>query len=468
MSVPRLAAAEPHPGIWHLVSDVRGLLADGQADAGLIAATFPPGSVTGAPKVRALEVIGELEALPREVYTGAIGFRSPVAGLELNVAIRTFEFAAGRIWLGAGGGIVADSDPAAEYAECLLKAGPLLAAVGARWARPGRAAGQRRCRRAPAQAAPGGRCLQHRPVRDGTADALDEHLARLAASARAVYGKELPPQLPAQVARCLADGGSGRLRITVRPLGGPLQCQAELTGVPPAPPTVRLRAAVLPGGLGAHKWADRRLLAALTAGFAAGDQVLLADADGTALETDRANVFAVTGGVLRTPAADGRILAGIGRGHVLAAAREAGLPVQTGPVALADLAAASEAFVVSALRGVVPVVALDAPAVRWDPGPVTASLGAALERRSGLERGVSRPQSSRARRAGPGAAIGAGLPVVLLDNYDSFTYNLVHLLAAAGCRVRVVRNDAATAAEVAAAGAAGLVISPGPCGPADA
>ena len=468
VDVSRLAGAEPHPGVWHLVSDVQGRLAVGQSDADLIAATFPPGSVTGAPKVRALEIIGELEAAAREVYTGAIGFVSPVAGLELNVAIRTFEVAAGRIWLGAGGGIVADSDPDAEYAECLLKAHPLLTAIGAHWAGPD---GPR--------ASPDAAALALRPrpaagifttlrVRDGTAIALDEHLDRLAASARAVYGKDLPPQLPADVARCLADGGSGRLRITVRPLGGPLQCRAELTGVPPLPPAVRLRGAVLPGGLGAHKWADRRLLAALAAGLAPGEQVLLTDADGTVLETDRGNVFAVTGGVLRTPDADGRILPGIGRDHVLAAARAAGLPVQAGPVRLAELAAASEAFVVSGLRGVVPVLSLDDPPAAWDPGPVAASLGAALDRGSGRERGVSGPRPEAARGALAGAVIGAGLPILLLDNYDSFTYNLVHLLAAAGCRVEVVRNDEATAGAVAATDAAGLVISPGPCGPAEA
>ena len=74
--------------------------------------------MTGAPKVKALEVISTLESTGREVYTGAIGFVSPVAGLELNVAIRTFEFAGDEVWLGVGGGVVADSDPAAEYAEC--------------------------------------------------------------------------------------------------------------------------------------------------------------------------------------------------------------------------------------------------------------------------------------------------------------------------------------------------------------
>src|SRR6202022_1098115 len=108
-----LLRAEAHPGVWHLVSDVRGRLPAGAGDGQLVTAAFPPGSVTGAPKVRALEIIHELEATPREVYTGAIGYRSPVAGLELNVAIRTFEFAAGRAWLGVGGGVVAASGPRA-------------------------------------------------------------------------------------------------------------------------------------------------------------------------------------------------------------------------------------------------------------------------------------------------------------------------------------------------------------------
>ena len=132
VTVPVLLGPEPHPGVWHLVSTVTGTLSPGAGDGDLIRAAFPPGSVTGAPKVRALEIIDELETTAREAYTGAIGYRSPVAGLELNVAIRTFEFAAGKAWIGAGGGIVADSDPAGEYAECLIKATPLLAALGAR------------------------------------------------------------------------------------------------------------------------------------------------------------------------------------------------------------------------------------------------------------------------------------------------------------------------------------------------
>ena len=109
----------------------RGTLRPGTPNAALLRATFPPGSVTGAPKVQSLRVIAELERTAREVYTGAIGYCSPIAGLELNVAIRTLELRDGRLWIGAGGGIVADSDPHAELAEAIAKARPIAAAVGA-------------------------------------------------------------------------------------------------------------------------------------------------------------------------------------------------------------------------------------------------------------------------------------------------------------------------------------------------
>jgi aminodeoxychorismate synthase component I len=130
VSVPELVVAEPHPGIWHLVSRVRGELEPNASDADLLRASFPPGSITGAPKIRSMQLINELELSPRIVYTGAIGYVSPLAGLELNVAIRTFEIRDGKVALGVGGGIVADSDPRSELAECYQKAAPLIAALG--------------------------------------------------------------------------------------------------------------------------------------------------------------------------------------------------------------------------------------------------------------------------------------------------------------------------------------------------
>ncbi|MEU6645701.1 aminodeoxychorismate synthase component I [Saccharomonospora sp. NPDC046836] len=123
--VPELLAVRAAPGVWHLDSTVEGVLADHCDDADLLRAAFPPGSVTGAPKIRALTEIADLEHTPRGVYTGAIGLASPVAGLELNVAIRTFEIHRGSVAVGVGGGITADSDPAAEWEECLHKVAPL-------------------------------------------------------------------------------------------------------------------------------------------------------------------------------------------------------------------------------------------------------------------------------------------------------------------------------------------------------
>jgi para-aminobenzoate synthetase component 1 len=126
VTTPHLLDVQPHPGVWHLVSEVRAELPDGTSHADLLRATYPPASVTGTPKVRALEIIDELEDQPREVYCGAVGMVSPAAGLQLNVAIRTLECTAGTVQFGVGGGITADSDPEGEWQECLTKAAPLL------------------------------------------------------------------------------------------------------------------------------------------------------------------------------------------------------------------------------------------------------------------------------------------------------------------------------------------------------
>jgi para-aminobenzoate synthetase / 4-amino-4-deoxychorismate lyase len=257
VEVPRLTAAEPHPGVWHLVSEVRGRLSADATDSQLIRATFPPGSVTGAPKVRALEVIHELEATPREVYTGAVGYRSPIAGLELNVAIRTFEFHAGKVWLGAGGGIVAASRPGDEYRECLLKAGPLVAALGGQiTSGPARRSGRPAVPDPALLPRPGAGVFTSMLVQAGSVHQLGEHLERLAVSARQLFGKDLPTSLHDDLARCLQRRPSGRLRITVRPLGGPLYASIAVIPLDDAPTVADLVPVIVPGGIGAHKWAD--------------------------------------------------------------------------------------------------------------------------------------------------------------------------------------------------------------------
>jgi para-aminobenzoate synthetase component 1 len=123
--VPELLRVREAPGVWHLESTVEGRLSPNFDDTDLLRVTFPPGSVTGAPKIRALDLIAELEPVARGVYTGAIGLASPIAGLELSVAIRTLEISGTVVSLGVGGGITADSDSGAEWQECLHKAAPL-------------------------------------------------------------------------------------------------------------------------------------------------------------------------------------------------------------------------------------------------------------------------------------------------------------------------------------------------------
>lgn len=132
VAVPGLMEVEAHPGLHHLVSTVTGTL---RADVGLrelVAATFPPASVTGAPKPRVLQAIEALEPVRRGVYCGAFGWiDADRARADLAVAIRTFTLAGGSSYLGVGGGIVADSVAAREWAETELKAARLFSAVGA-------------------------------------------------------------------------------------------------------------------------------------------------------------------------------------------------------------------------------------------------------------------------------------------------------------------------------------------------
>jgi para-aminobenzoate synthetase component 1 len=121
---------EAHPTVWHAVGQVEGRLRADCSIADLIRATFPGGSITGAPKVRAMQIIEELEPTARSVYCGAVGYVGLNGDLTLNLPIRTMVLGAGRLHVQVGAGIVADSQPEAEYAETLAKAEGMLRALG--------------------------------------------------------------------------------------------------------------------------------------------------------------------------------------------------------------------------------------------------------------------------------------------------------------------------------------------------
>lgn len=333
-----------HPGLFHMVSRVEATT--DAADRDVVRAAFPPGSVTGAPKVQAMKTIAALEATGREVYTGAIGYLSPCAGLELNVAIRTLEVApGGATWLGVGGGIVAQSDPERETEEALVKARPVLTALGARtpnatvWRRP----------RLPPlleipRPDPRLGLLETMLAVDGEIPLLDAPLQRLGDDAA---------RTELEAAARKAGAGEWRVRLVA---GRVKVTRAERR---PAP---RLRPVLVPGGLGDRKWADRRVPA----------DVLIVDADGHVLEGAWANLFIVEGDRHVTPPADGRLLPGITRAHVIdlvGAAEE--------PIGLDRLAAADAVYLTSAIALVTPVRgAASAPSVSVgrsaDPVPFPA------------------------------------------------------------------------------------------------
>ncbi len=127
VTTPELLAVRPAPGVWHLVSTVSARVPVDVPMTALLDATFPPASVTGTPKTRARQLLSQWEPRRRGIFCGTIGLASPIAGTELNVAIRTVEFdARGRAVLGVGGGITADSDPDDEWDECLHKVHPIV------------------------------------------------------------------------------------------------------------------------------------------------------------------------------------------------------------------------------------------------------------------------------------------------------------------------------------------------------
>jgi para-aminobenzoate synthetase component 1 len=132
VTVRELCAIEEHPTLFHLVSKVSGTLRDDVSVGQLMRAAFPCGSITGAPKIRAMEIIEEVETVPRGLSMGALGYFAFNGSLDLNVAIRTMLLREGSVRFNVGGGIVADSVPELEYEESLLKARALFNALGVR------------------------------------------------------------------------------------------------------------------------------------------------------------------------------------------------------------------------------------------------------------------------------------------------------------------------------------------------
>jgi para-aminobenzoate synthetase component 1 len=129
VKVTELAILETYPTVFHLTSTVEGRLSEGKDRIDLLKATFPGGSITGAPKVRAMEIIDELEPTRRSVYTGSLGYLSFGGDMDLDIVIRTIVVKDGRAYFQVGGAIVYDSEPESEYIETLDKGRALIQAL---------------------------------------------------------------------------------------------------------------------------------------------------------------------------------------------------------------------------------------------------------------------------------------------------------------------------------------------------
>jgi para-aminobenzoate synthetase / 4-amino-4-deoxychorismate lyase len=355
VTVDELLDVQPHSGVWHLVSTVHGELSDDVGTADLLTATFPPGSVTGAPKRAAEQAIAALEPEPRGAYTGSLGLVS-TAGTDLSVLIRTFETDGGRLQLGVGGGVTADSVPIREWYECLHKAAPLVAALGGRLAPT----------LAEEPDPPGVELLaagvfETVLVRHGEPVRLAGHLARLDRSVRELYGSGLPADLPARVAAHLVEVDlvpRGALRVAVRPSENALTVVLRTRPLGPRLTSSAIGIAARPDHSWRHKWTHRAGLEQAAERTAPALPYFIAA--GNVTETDRGNLFWLDGsGQWCTPPLDEQVLPGVTRREVLDLLAEEGTPVAIRRTTPHELRRAAGAFWTSSLSGAVAVSAVD-------------------------------------------------------------------------------------------------------------
>lgn len=242
---------------------------------------------------------------------------------------------------------------------------------------------------------------------------LDAHLERLSGSLMTLYGEDLPSCAADQVREGAGDLEHGKLRITITPSlvrASEVRLTMRISTAPVDPAVVfpgpargiALRSFSVVGGLGEHKWADRRLLEGAESDLSPGELSLLVDGDGTALEASRASLFAVDDGRLATPPADGRILPGIARRRTIETARGMGVEVREEPLPLLSLSG-REAFLAGSVRGIEPVLALNGVALP-PPGALSARVAAGLRHRwLPVAQGESVAVLAGERRAGPHA-----------------------------------------------------------------
>lgn len=342
VQVTELCRLERYPTVWQLTSTVTATLRAGVSLVDLLRATFPCGSVTGAPKVRTMEIIAALEAAPRGIYTGMIALLRPGGDVVSSVPIRTavLDRARRQACFHVGAGITADSIATEEWAECLAKA---------------------RVVRAPA-VPPGAALFETLRLEQGCLQRLDRHLARIAGSA-GLFGWPFDRARAAERLHAAAIAhpeGVWRLRLTSRRDGSsdvdvqPFVDERGPWRVRLAPQPVDVRSPLL-----FNKTTDRQVYEAARRAHPDADDVLLWNARRELTETTVGNLVVELGGRRVTPPIGCGLLPGVMREALLADGS-----VEERVVRVDDLAGATGLWLVNSLRGWVPLTLISADAAR--------------------------------------------------------------------------------------------------------
>lgn len=338
VEVPALFETELYETVIQMTSTVRGSLRTGITYSDIFNAIFPSGSITGAPKLRAMEIISKLETQPRGVYCGSIGYILPQDEAAFNVAIRTIELVDGQGKMGIGSGVVWDSRADQEYDECLLKASFLGESIS--------------------ESDEDGEPIEliETMKYDGTIPLLDRHIERLVQSATFFGIKVDVGRLQNEiVSRLEGEQGGRRVRVLVASNG---TFKIQLAPLETPPEIHRL--AVSDHRLDAdnvflfHKTTrrsvyKRELAEARACGF---DEVVFLNESGQVAEGAISNIFIERSGELLTPPVSSGLLPGVYRQYILDTdnrAREAVL-------ALDDLRNATQLYICNAVRGLCPAV----------------------------------------------------------------------------------------------------------------
>ncbi len=327
VAVTSLFDAERYPAHWQMTSTVEARLRDGVGLVEIFRALFPSGSVTGAPKVRSMEILREVESSPRGAYCGAIGLLEPGGRAQFSVTIRTvtLDRTTARAEFGVGSGIVWDSEAGSEYEECQVKAAILTAPAppfelleSLRWI-------------------PGTGCRL-----------LVRHLARMEASA-AYFGR---PWDEATARAALEQATAGlttpaKVRLLLNDAGA-FRCEVQPLGLIPTP----FRVAMADEPVSSqdvflfHKTTRRDVYAAAEAGYPGADAVILWNERGEVTEATRFNVVAEIDGERVTPPLDCGLLAGVMRAELL----DSGAITER-RITIDELRAAPRLWVINAVRG---------------------------------------------------------------------------------------------------------------------